>query len=196
MKSELNSVGDFKDSTLSLADSVDSAYSLVGNLSILALIGYFIGQIGWTYSVAKVAYDIDAVSTKRKPGWAIGSWFIPVANLFMPLSILLRSFKVISVRNFSSHLAIWWIGYWTLNLASRAITTVSDSEIAKINSVSSINDWNSIVDTITFLYQLEIVALIVGIVSTISLYRVATNFTEIKEVQDFDSFTDKESVGE
>ncbi|OIV35586.1 hypothetical protein BIV57_20925 [Mangrovactinospora gilvigrisea] len=41
----------------------------------------------WFHQVRNVAEYLAPGLQRRRPGWAIGAWFIPVANLWMPLQV-------------------------------------------------------------------------------------------------------------
>lgn len=82
-------VGDLRDGRLALADigELDDADGLVGAAVGLELIGsvatailFVVWQYRHASNARSLAYRVDGLG----PGWAIGGWFIPFANLVLP----------------------------------------------------------------------------------------------------------------
>jgi heme/copper-type cytochrome/quinol oxidase subunit 2 len=67
------------------ADDHVSAASLLFVLVQVAIVALF---IVWMFRAAKNHEALGRTNTRLGPGWAIGSWFIPVANLVMPVLIV------------------------------------------------------------------------------------------------------------
>jgi hypothetical protein len=69
------------------ATSAENAY--LGLWSILAVSGIACGVllIIWSFQTSKWA-QTQGAAMRHTPGWAIGGWFIPCANLFIPFRVL------------------------------------------------------------------------------------------------------------
>lgn len=108
------------------ADSVDGfvgvAYLLWG-LVALAIVPVF---LVWQYRHAKNARVLG--STTWGPGWAIGGWFIPIANLFLPARQLWVSSKFSDARQQGAGIVIaWWLTLLVGGAAVRASTINDDT---------------------------------------------------------------------
>lgn len=79
--------------------------------------------IWWTYRATSNVASFGAVSSEFSPGWSIGWWFIPFANLVQPLRVLNQAWRASSpdLPVFESPewrkakltvlLPVWWIVY-------------------------------------------------------------------------------------
>ncbi len=83
-------LGDVEDGTLtSLSDYDDAAdtYSATALLASLALLATGIVFIIWFHRTRVNAEVFDAAGQRKKRGWAIGGWFVPIVNLWFPKQI-------------------------------------------------------------------------------------------------------------
>lgn len=69
------------------ADRADNLYAASGVLQILVMLATFVVFILWFRRVRLNAEVFDASMQQMKPGWAVGAWFVPVANLWLPRRI-------------------------------------------------------------------------------------------------------------
>ena len=95
----------------------------IAALWLLCLLGASICFIGWLHSAYANIQNMGAVNLRRTTGWAIGSWFIPLANLIWPKEIVndtwragqpslapgqSEAWKAIRVPNYIH----WWWACW------------------------------------------------------------------------------------
>jgi len=103
--------------------SVASGLGTVCSLTILVLL------IIWMWRVAKNALDAGRRDPRFAPGWTIGGWFIPLANLVIPGLILQdlwrgsdpsieRGDPMWRLRAKGSALVGWWWATWVLSLVA------------------------------------------------------------------------------
>jgi Domain of unknown function (DUF4328) len=94
---------------------------VIGATQVLLLIVTAVLFIRWF----KRAYEnVDALGGKRRhgPGWAIGSWFIPIANLWFPKRIANDIWRASNERGgerVSPILTLWWVAFLLANWASQ-----------------------------------------------------------------------------
>ncbi|MFI9625444.1 DUF4328 domain-containing protein [Streptomyces sp. NPDC052042] len=69
------------------ADRVDLLYLGAGLLQILTMLAAVVVFIIWFHRVRMNAELFDASAQPMAAGWAIGAWFVPVANLVLPRRI-------------------------------------------------------------------------------------------------------------
>lgn len=110
------------------ADDLVSVASGLGGLCSLTIL---VLLIIWMWRVAKNALDAGRTDPRFAPGWTIGGWFIPVANLVIPGLILQdlwrssdpsieRGDPTWRLRAKGSALVGWWWAMWILGV----LTTV------------------------------------------------------------------------
>ena len=69
---------------MSLADTVDSLMFISGIALIVISIFSFIMSAIWIFRASKNAAIMDPYPGRIRPGWAVGWYFIPFANLWKP----------------------------------------------------------------------------------------------------------------
>jgi hypothetical protein len=72
-------------SRLDDADDYVSAAAIVAGLCSFAL---FVLLVVWTWRAAKNQQALGRANPRFGPGWAIGAWFVPLANLVLPLLVV------------------------------------------------------------------------------------------------------------
>lgn len=70
---------------LATAENIYFIALALAGLATLATAGIF---IAWSYQAYRAAASSGATENTWSPGWAIGAWFIPLANLVMPRLVL------------------------------------------------------------------------------------------------------------
>lgn len=122
----------------------------------------------WQYRATKAVElraDIDNPSISA--GWQVGWWFIPVANLFMPVKALgevYRASREGSSGDWKSRpLPGSILGWWLLWLGSTILDRVADRNLAKAENLRAVADaiWLGIGANILTLISLGLIARIV-----------------------------------
>ncbi|HEY9332150.1 MAG TPA: DUF4328 domain-containing protein [Streptomyces sp.] len=67
-----------------LADRADTLYQASGSLQVLTFLATAVVFLIWFRRVRLNAEVFDAYAHSMRPGWAIGGWFVPVGNLWLP----------------------------------------------------------------------------------------------------------------
>nr|WSW67223.1 DUF4328 domain-containing protein [Streptomyces sp. NBC_00995] len=67
-----------------LADRADTLYQASGSLQVLTFLATAVVFLVWFRRVRLNAEVFDASAHPMRPGWAIGGWFVPVGNLWLP----------------------------------------------------------------------------------------------------------------
>ncbi|MFJ4467303.1 DUF4328 domain-containing protein [Streptomyces sp. NPDC089424] len=68
-------------------DSADALYRTAGQLQTVTFVACAIVFIAWFYWMRRDAEVLGPDRFRNGPGWAIGSWFIPLANLWLPYRV-------------------------------------------------------------------------------------------------------------
>jgi hypothetical protein len=79
--------GDFGD-VLQRANDADDFVSGAAAFYGLTQLGIVVLFIIWQFRAAKNNEALDRVGARFGPGWSIGAWFIPLANLVIPVLIM------------------------------------------------------------------------------------------------------------
>lgn len=132
--------------TLSIPTAMMGAAIANGMLYFLCGITFLV----WTYRATSNAHALGAQGMQATPGWAVGYWFIPIANLFKPYQAFCEVHRASEARDphdWSSRpvpgvFPAWWfcwiVGGILSRIESRAATRGWDlAEAAIPLSVSS-----------------------------------------------------------
>jgi hypothetical protein len=139
-------------------DSVNTREAIAAGLDFLAMVGAAIAFIVWFHRAYK---NVPAVWPRhhlwRKPGWAIGAWFVPIVAFFFPLVMMREIWRAGDPsahpdswqdrdRPVSALLGFWW-GLWiTANLFGNGVgrlsfdtKDVSDLQVETVLNVISLS---------------------------------------------------------
>ena len=134
--------------TLSEATTNASAITESNALSVLAaMMGIFFLGVGtlW-FSAAMMGFGLRAAqyvranggSTRWRPGWAVGSWFVPILSLFVPL-VIFRD--IVAATKTSAEAAtqrsLLWFWIWWVVLGNLANSSVSNIQSTNPSTVYS-----------------------------------------------------------
>jgi hypothetical protein len=109
------------------ATNNDSRQAFIGLLQVAALIAGAIVFIRWLRQAYR---NVDVVAPGRRRyghGWAIGSWFVPILNLWRPKQIVNDVWRAGARDDADAEpgalLAVWWLGFivsnWVGGIAAR-----------------------------------------------------------------------------
>ena len=120
----------------------DMLYTGVSSVQALALLATAVVFIVWFRRVRLNAGVFDESLQPMKPGWAIGSWFVPIANLWLPFRVA-RGVWEASARfdadgNWGTEtrgtLNRWWAGW----IATIALSRVASQVYEQTDTVAGI----------------------------------------------------------
>jgi hypothetical protein len=136
-----------------------SFWILLFGLSALLRIPVFIFSMVcfliWIYRAAGNASALDVMVPEFSPGWAVGAWFIPIANLFIPYKVVKglwiesepveeESTEFGSPADATTTLGLWWAGWLVYNISARIADKLFESadratgEFLVVSSISSL----------------------------------------------------------
>ena len=81
----IESGGDWTEHEVNVSDGVAEAFAVMYAATYLAGVIFF---LMWFHRVRANLPALGATDARWSPGWAVGSWFIPVMNLFRPYQIM------------------------------------------------------------------------------------------------------------
>ncbi len=118
---------EFSDDVFSvLADKNDTRILIIDSIYGLLLVSsiFIIGR--WIYLSAKINQLLEIKDLKFTPGWCIGWYFIPIANLFKPYQALKEIYKASFNKKdwenekIPTSFGAWWTTWITFNFFSNA----------------------------------------------------------------------------
>ncbi len=109
---------------------------LVGLIRLVVGLATSVTFLFWIHRANTNCHGFDAAGMRFSPGWSVGSFFIPILNLFKPYEAMKEIWRVSTdpydwraVRDWGP--LRWWWGLWLLNsfafqFAMRRASTVHD----------------------------------------------------------------------
>ncbi|CAL9616664.1 hypothetical protein SUDANB38_05783 [Streptomyces sp. enrichment culture] len=109
------------DALTATADRADMLMYFSASFSLMALIATGIVFIVWFHRARTNAEVFGPAEQRRTPGWAIGAWFIPIANLWIPRRIAgdIWDASELGERAPRAALNTWWTLWVLTSLAGR-----------------------------------------------------------------------------
>ena len=124
----------------------------VAAVSILSFIATVVFFLIWLHRSYVNLAAIPGAEQPAAPGWAVGVWFVPIVNLFLPLKIVndlyrasdpvnLGGESVISYGGAPAAHGVWW-GFWIVGniLGQISFRLMIDAETAEQVSIATIID--------------------------------------------------------
>lgn len=127
----------------SFLKALESPGEIIGYLAIVFLLIFFVGGIivfKWIKLANKNVRALGAKNLEFSPGWAVGWFFVPIANLFKPYKVMNEIWSAThSPENWEkneNHRAVqkWW-GLW---IGSSGLMQLSNNLEKKADSVDKI----------------------------------------------------------
>lgn len=118
---------------------VDTTGAAVGALFLLALLAAHIVAGMWLYRAAANAQAVKPNDARITPGWSVGWYFVPFANLLMPYRAMRQTWNGLRGNDsLDAGLPGWALIWWVFWLVGNTLSTVS----LRINtSAASIDDF-------------------------------------------------------
>lgn len=154
-----------------LADKNDSRVAIVSVLYVILLLLSFFLIGRWFFVSSKINHLLGVEGLNFSPGWSVGWYFIPFANLVMPYRSLKETFKA----SFNSEewqnnkvpydFPIWWatfiIGNGLSNASFRMHSALEETFIYQdLNQISYIDIVTDVILIVNAIFLLRIVDII------------------------------------
>lgn len=169
----LDVMGDFADGAYGAnaarrADDADALNAVAGVVQTAALLTSAVVFVCWFHRVRVNAEVFDPFGHRMKRGWAIGSWFTPVVNLWFPRRIALDIWDASSPWGAprSHGLVNAW---WTLWLASLFVDRAASSQY---RGAETSQEGHDAAVTTLFSDALDIAAAVLAILVVLELTRM------------------------
>jgi hypothetical protein len=121
-------------------DLLETTFSIGLLLAYIAAIVMF---CVWTYRVNSNLHALGAANLRFSPGWAVGWYFVPVANLWKPYQVMSEIWRASKnpagwQYDASSSIVGWWWFWWIISSVQISVET-SPQQGAFDASVNPIN---------------------------------------------------------
>ncbi|MGA4982927.1 DUF4328 domain-containing protein [Streptomyces cellulosae] len=142
MRSVMGDVASGAGVDLGTADRADWAMVATSGMYLLGLLGTATLFIIWFHRVRHNAEVFAPDVQRRTPGWAIGGWFVPFANLVIPRGIAMDVLRASQPDPYASEvrhrglLNAWW-GMW---IASNLFGRFTSDQYDEANDPQAIHD--------------------------------------------------------
>jgi len=152
------------------AEANDTRQGAVGVVMIVVYIGTVVAFSMWVYRVNSNLHALGCQGLRFTPGWAVGWYFVPIANLWKPYQAMNEIWRASkSPANWeaetTSSLLGWWWFWWIVSSVvgnvSMRLTFQAESLDAMI-SVGPLNIAASALDLVSAIFALRLVKTIGG----------------------------------
>ena len=140
--------------------AVDGALGLLGLVMAVGMICSIVFFSMWTHRVAANAYALGGERMEISPGWAVGWYFIPFANLVKPYQALKQVWQTtFQVESISSLMPTWWALWLISNLLGNISFRLTMRGMAEASLV---------VDIITSVLDIGLLIVILAVIKQIT----------------------------
>ncbi|NVJ65143.1 MAG: DUF4328 domain-containing protein [Gammaproteobacteria bacterium] len=158
---------------LEKGDQIEGTIGIILGLVTIVLIIFF---LRWFHQCYKNVIALEADSLEHSPGWAVGWFFIPFANLVKPYSVAAEMWKASSPKYPSEDrlsswrlaetgwvVPMWWFTFLASSVFERIVLTKTRSassledylDIASLDIASSIVTIGGIISALIFIKKLS-----------------------------------------
>jgi Domain of unknown function (DUF4328) len=107
------------------ATANDDRQATIGLVELVLFVAAAVVFIRWMYAAYRNVDVVAPAERRYSPGWAIGSWFVPILNLFRPKQMINDIWRA-GGRDYSDAQPGWLLlGWWLLFLLSSWIVNAS-----------------------------------------------------------------------
>lgn len=125
-------------------DSADALYRTAGQLQSVTFLACAIVFVLWFHRMRRNAGLLGPDRFRNGPGWAIGSWFIPVANLWFPYRVAIDMWGASTLlpSDGESHKVSFWPVnlWWGLFVATTLYSRYAGRRYLDAEGVGEIRD--------------------------------------------------------
>ena len=155
---------------ISNAEPIETMMMGVGVLMVLVYLSTVISFCMWTSRMMKNTWAIKGGNAQMKPGWAVGWYFIPLANLWKPVQAVQEMRDAVFTHGKGLSLTPWWATWVISNFVSRISSKMPTDTIAELQSSSLFDAVTSPLDIASAIFALLMVKKL-----TNKQHEVATN---------------------
>ncbi|MEU3353298.1 DUF4328 domain-containing protein [Streptomyces sp. NPDC037389] len=173
----------------SASDAVDDADSFAGAMTVLSFLGMAATAVLWVIWFRRVRLNAEvfAPGTHRfGSGWAVGSWFTPVVNLWFPKQMANDTYRASAPGGPQSApkglLNAWWVLWIAANVLSAVGDGMSSVASRKLRLQSgSGSDWRNAVELLNSSLAVDGLSVLLLLADTVFALLVVRQLTRMQE---------------
>lgn len=126
--------------TMAEARASDDRQQAIGAIQLALVVATGVAWLVWQHRAHANLRDGGAGGLKFTPGWAVGWWFVPIANLWQPfraMSELARRGPPAPDRSLPPGVGAWWAAFVGSGIVGRLSAGLARSEEAEDILLSS-----------------------------------------------------------
>ena len=150
----------------------DVAITAVSIVYGLAFVTALISNGIWIYRASANAGAIAPSETRIKPGWAVGWYFVPFANLWMPYRAMSETWEATMDVSGAQEAGVprWFAGWWACWVIANILSTIADNALGDNYTLEDVVTSNTIY-------------LVNGVLSLVAIYLFRRIIREVSEAQ-------------
>ncbi|MFD7699795.1 DUF4328 domain-containing protein [Streptomyces caelestis] len=163
------------------ASDLDAAYSLyerAGRVQVVTSLLCAVLFITWFFLMRRRTELLAPNWFRKGPGWAIGAWFVPVANLWLPYRIasdMWNACALLPTEGRSHRLPMWPVNlWWGLFVGTTLLGRFTAARLDMTDSLAGLNDAVTLYLAVDLLYVAVAGAAVVFVVRLAALERLKT----------------------
>lgn len=168
--------GDTTDLTASNLDSAYSLYERAGQVQVSTTLLCAVLFVTWFFLMRRRTGLLAPNWFRKGPGWAIGAWFIPVANLWLPYRIasdMWNACAPLPTEGKSHRLPMWPVNlWWGLFAGTTLLGRYAAARLDDADSLTEISDAVTLYLAVDLLYVAAAGAAVVFAVRLTALQRL------------------------
>jgi len=154
-------------------DLLNQAAIAEGLLALPLLLAYLataVLVIIWLYRARKNVDTFPDAKPGMRAGWAIGGWFIPLANLVIPYRVVAHTARSSLARSRTPALVgIWWAAFLVYSFVSQAVARYDVRRYEALpTDLAGPADYQRYVDYYTTALAPNLLSLLAGIVAAVA----------------------------
>ncbi|HYY08300.1 MAG TPA: DUF4328 domain-containing protein [Actinomycetota bacterium] len=152
--------------TIEEATRNDDRIAVVAGIGLGVLVVTGILWVVWQHRAQANLHAIGVPALRFSPGWAVGWWFVPFANLVKPFQTMRELWKASGGRPDWPHLPTWpvigwwWAGWITAAVLARVGAGLISSDSRSIEPFLAGNLWLTIAELVEIAAAMLAIALI------------------------------------
>ncbi|MFF4222042.1 DUF4328 domain-containing protein [Streptomyces sp. L500] len=172
----------------STSDAVDDADSFADAMTVLSFLGMAATAVLWVIWFRRVRLNAEvfAPGTHRfGSGWAVGSWFTPVVNLWFPKQMANDIYRASAPGGPQSApkglLNAWWVLWIAANVLSTVGDGMSSVASARLRRPLAGSDWESAVELLNSSLAVSGFSALLLLADTVLALLVVRQLTRMQE---------------
>jgi eukaryotic-like serine/threonine-protein kinase len=152
-------------------DELVSVSNLMDTVAIVQVVTYVIGAVIFIFWFHRAYGNLRALGVSRLRhgrGWAIGGWFVPIANLFVPKQIANDVWRAGDQQTRVPAIVHWWWAAWLI------AGMVARMSVGMMDGSDNLGEFHSAV-------VVDVVAQVLGVLSAVAAIAVVRGATRRQE---------------